>query len=205
MHLTSYGATYSGADWVNVLFAGGAVSSICFLLFIVGCFVVHYMFMGKNASKRNSKLGKLLCFDKFMIRKVIQIFNLICVVAIAAVTLFIVIMCATTGFSGFLVGLISGAVFFCVSQLINRLIFEQVMLMVSITTDVKDLRNHFIGGAQATQAPVAAPVVNAAPEPKPVAAKPASNATSAADSWDCSCGKTENTGKFCAKCGSPRP
>ncbi len=36
------------------------------------------------------------------------------------------------------------------------------------------------------------------------AASPAP-APSADDGWTCSCGKTGNTGKFCAECGSPKP
>ncbi len=38
-----------------------------------------------------------------------------------------------------------------------------------------------------------------APQAAPQAAAPQ------AGGWNCSCGKTGNTGKFCAECGSPKP
>ena len=49
-------------------------------------------------------------------------------------------------------------------------------------------QNLYAMGAQQAQA--------AAPAPVPV---------SGAEGWTCSCGKTGNTGKFCAECGSPKP
>ena len=49
-----------------------------------------------------------------------------------------------------------------------------------------------------------APVQNAAPQAAAQNAAPAA-AAPAADTWTCSCGKTGNTGKFCAECGSPKP
>ncbi len=42
-----------------------------------------------------------------------------------------------------------------------------------------------------------AAAAQAAPAPAPAAP--------AGDTWNCSCGKTGNTGKFCSECGSPRP
>lgn len=45
------------------------------------------------------------------------------------------------------------------------------------------------------------PNMAAAQNAAPAAAAPAP----AADTWTCSCGKTGNTGKFCAECGSPKP
>ena len=51
-----------------------------------------------------------------------------------------------------------------------------------------------------------APVQNAAPQAAAQNAAPAAAAPApAADTWTCSCGKTGNTGKFCAECGSPKP
>lgn len=54
-------------------------------------------------------------------------------------------------------------------------------------------QNLFAMGAQQQAAPQQAAPQQAAPQ----AAAPAG--------WTCSCGKTGNTGKFCAECGSPKP
>lgn len=40
---------------------------------------------------------------------------------------------------------------------------------------------------------------------QPQVAPSAAPAAPVAGGWDCSCGKTGNTGKFCAECGSPKP
>jgi membrane protease subunit (stomatin/prohibitin family) len=53
-------------------------------------------------------------------------------------------------------------------------------------------------GAQRQQAQQQAPVQ------EPASASKQASSTSAAGSWTCSCG-TENTGKFCVECGSPKP
>ncbi len=39
----------------------------------------------------------------------------------------------------------------------------------------------------------------------PAAAAPAAAPTAAPTGWTCACGKTGNTGKFCAECGKPQP
>lgn len=197
-----YGSSYG----MGSLIAGGAIWTIGFVVFIIASIVMGYMFLSKNASQRNTRLGKLLTFDQFVIKKVIQVINLVCVVGITVVSLCIILTFATAGFLSFLMGLVFGAVFFCVSQLINRLIFEQVMLMVSITTDVKDLRNRFVDGGKAEVAPATTSETPATePAPKPaVSAGTAQAAPTAAGSWNCSCGSIGNTGRFCAKCGSPR-
>lgn len=49
---------------------------------------------------------------------------------------------------------------------------------------------------QAAQQPMQQPAPAPAPAPTPAPA---------AGGWNCSCGKTGNTGKFCAECGSPKP
>jgi len=41
--------------------------------------------------------------------------------------------------------------------------------------------------------------LQATPQPAPAQQKPAS------DTWTCSCGASDNTGKFCMECGSPKP
>lgn len=59
-------------------------------------------------------------------------------------------------------------------------------------------QNLFAMGAQQQAAPQQAAPQQAAPQQAaPQAAAPAG--------WTCSCGRTGNTGKFCAECGSPKP
>ncbi len=55
-------------------------------------------------------------------------------------------------------------------------------------------QNLYAMGQQQQQAQAAAAQPPAAPA-----------APAAANGWSCSCGKSDNTGKFCADCGSPRP
>lgn len=58
-----------------------------------------------------------------------------------------------------------------------------------------------MGAAQQPQAALAQPTPQAAPQPQTApASQPA-----AGDTWDCSCGHTGNTGKFCMECGQPKP
>lgn len=193
-----------GLNLFDSVTKGGPIWIIGFIAFIIGSIVMSYLFLSKDAPQRNSKLGEFLLFDRFVIKKVIQVVNLICFVSITVISVCIVFsLTATIGALGFFSGLIGGAMFFCISQLLNRLVFEQVMLIVSVTTDVKDLRNRFVDGAQPAVASLSAatPVPDASPKaPAPVA----STAAAASDSWTCACGKTGNTGRFCAECGSPR-
>lgn len=44
-----------------------------------------------------------------------------------------------------------------------------------------------------------------APPPAPTQPPPAPAAPAAPAGWDCSCGKTGNTGAFCPQCGKPKP
>ena len=53
---------------------------------------------------------------------------------------------------------------------------------------VRYIYEEFVAGASPTQ----------------IAAALKANGAAAADTWKCACG-TENTGKFCSNCGSPRP
>lgn len=54
-----------------------------------------------------------------------------------------------------------------------------------------------MGGGQPIPAPVQGQPAYGTPAPAPAQAAPAG--------WTCSCGKTGNTGKFCAECGKPQP
>lgn len=44
-----------------------------------------------------------------------------------------------------------------------------------------------------------------APAPAPAPTTPTAPTAPTAEGWTCSCGKTGNTGKFCAECGTPKP
>ncbi len=66
------------------------------------------------------------------------------------------------------------------------------MNMASMAGGMNANNLYAMGAQQQAAAPTAAPTPQAA-------------APQAASGWTCACGKTGNTGKFCAECGTPRP
>lgn len=194
---------FYGSSGVGIL----VVLILAIVAFFAGSIVLSVVYL-RGGAQRNSKMGRFLNFDHFFIEKIIQVFNVICIVTITVVSVaYPFILGLSGGFGMFMLGLVFAVVFFFVSQLLNRMAFEQLLLLVSITNDTRALRKHFVPDSEAQAASVAAasPAPAAAPVASPAAAPAAAPVYEPPATWVCACGKTENTGKFCSKCGSPRP
>lgn len=179
----------------------GALAVIAILAFIALCVAGYIIFLGKNASRRTSALGRFFNFDHFYIEKVLQVLNLIAAVGIAVFACWL----ALSSFSSPLLiipGILLGALVFFVGQFVNRIIFEGSLLFVRLVTDTQAIRNAVAGPRAATVDAPAAPAAMAAPAAPAAPARPAAPERPV---WRCpECG-AENDGNFCVSCGTKRP
>lgn len=170
---------------------------------------------------RSTTLAHFLRFERFWSEKILIalfIYNM-CLIAFesvaAAVSLLFVIAYSP---AGVLLGFVIIALVFVVSEVLNRLFYEFVMLIVKIWRNTQEIRTCLENGAfmqPSKQHEAECGVVSAgAPHAQsPYAAPMLSNAAvhvqgdsaGSAQSWVCpSCGAVNRQGVFCAQCGKKR-
>ena len=224
---------YGGTDVISLLFSAGAawvtLSFIAFVAAIVCAVLLYRKYVSTHEAHRPTgakhDFGPFLRFEKFWTEKILIalfLYNM-CLIAFesaaAVVSLLFVIAYSP---AGVLLGFVVVVLFFVVSEVLNRLFYEFVMLIVKMWRNTQEIRNCLEGNASASPArPFAANAVpGAAPEPHVQPARAVASeamrasaeapqqAGVAADSqgWVCpSCGAKNRQGVFCAQCGKKRP
>ena len=134
------------------LFAPETILLIVPLLFLIAAVVISALlyrkFVGKKANP-DSSVTKFFRFDHLFIDKVIKFFYILD-------SLLIAVFCIYLPFSGFgilarnpgsfFVMLLLAIVVLVALELLNRLLYEGVMLFVRLVIDVGDIRSKIVGG-----------------------------------------------------------
>lgn len=225
--------SYGGTDVLSLLFsAGGAWAALSFVAFVAAivCAVLLYRkYVSAPGTPRTAPgakrdFGPFLRFERFWSEKILIalfIYNM-CLIAFesvaAAVSLLFMIAFSP---AGVLLGLVVVALVFAVSEVLNRLFYEFVMLIVKMWRNTQDIRDRLEkvrpavpsvpGGAGRAEASPEDSSARAARPSAPAAAQPAAPAPAvpsgspAEQAWVCpSCGAHNRQGVFCAQCGKRR-
>ena len=219
---------YSSKNSLGAIVGANTVLIIILTIAVIVLTVVLYRkFIGKK-SDGTKPLARLLNFDHLYIENITKGLYILSVLGITAFCVYLPLSALTTigsvgasAFGAFLIALVVAALLFVLLQVACRLGFEMTMMAIRAVVDIRAIRNEVAGpaagkkdalgdapgfslfgkrkGEEKKAAVVgSSSVVDAAP----VSAVPQGDV---AETWDCVCGKTGNTGKFCSKCGSPRP
>lgn len=143
----AYNYGYGGrASSASSSFAGlGIVAIILAIAVIVLSIVLYRKFVGKKANP-NSSMTKFFRFDHLFIDKFIKFFFILDALAIAAFCIYLPFLGATSGIGGFFAMLFLGILLLVILEVVNRLLYEGVMLFVRLVIDVGDIRSKIVGG-----------------------------------------------------------
>ncbi len=168
-------------------------------------------------------------FETLLIDKILKAFYIFtsCLIAFESVAAIVAGLCSFIANPlGALVGIVLIAIGCVVFEVLNRLGFEQTMLMILVWRNTSDLRKGLVGdqlygnpsASSAGSAPVANPASSTegvsggypgvSSQPATPAAQPSSSNHSAASpsAWICpSCGTSNKSGSFCSQCGKRKP
>lgn len=141
-----YGMPYGyggggGAAWVIILtlIALGAVVALSIFCYI--------KFMGKDGDKNATigkfKIGEFFDMKKLYLEKFIKVLFMISAVGIAvfAVATPFLMWAASHSFLGFLGGILSGAIFLVIGEVLNRLGYEYTFMFVRMAADTHAMRD----------------------------------------------------------------
>lgn len=202
----------------------GIASSLTFLLIIAAfvlSIVVYIKFAGAKAdkiSKESWSWHRFFTFDTILVSGILKYLYILSAFEIIAFGLGMLIgSMAMGGAWGVVAGLIGSLLFIAFSELLCRVTFEFMMLLVKLTENSRVIKNAIVGEGGSESLPthgfvgvsgmdsvaafaspqVASPVV----APAPVASATATPDTA----WTCpTCGRVNARGLFCAGCGGPR-
>lgn len=182
--------------------AMGILAALALIAFIVLAIVGYIKFIGKNADT-TSKFGRFFNFDHFFIETILKTLYLVSVIGITIFSIYTWIsLTFAAGFVGVFFGLFSGVLIFAIGQFVCRMLFEASMMFVRLVVDVHDIKKETIGEASNHEDEIVESVTEPiVPEAPPLYQEAQSSASS---TWTCSCGKEDNVGRFCSRCGQPR-
>lgn len=218
-----------GTDVLSLLFsAGGAWVALSFVAFVAAivCAVLLYkkFVSGSDTPRFNGKkhdFGPFLRFERFWSEKILIalfIYNM-CLIAfesVAAVVSLLFVIAYSP--AGVLLGFVIIALVFVVSEVLNRLFYEFVMLIVKMWRNTQEIRTCLenrssmqsskqheaergavSAGTPHAQSPYATPMQSNA------AVYVQADSAGSTQSWVCpSCGAMNRQGVFCAQCGKKR-
>ncbi|MDO4290803.1 MAG: DUF4282 domain-containing protein [Eggerthellaceae bacterium] len=132
--------TYGGSMGLEAVLLAVAVIAVVGLS-IFCC--VHFLGRGKGS---DSKIGSLLNFEHLYLEGIFKVFYTISVVVITVIAVYIPLAALFGGnIAGFFIGIFVGALFFVISQFLNRMLFEYGMVFIRIAGDTRALRNAVAG------------------------------------------------------------
>lgn len=140
--------TYGGSMGLEAVLLAVAVIAVVGLS-IFCC--VHFLGKGKGGG---SKIGSLLNFEHLYLEGIFKVFYTISVVAITVIAVYIPLAALFSGnIAGFFIGIFVGALFFVISQFLNRMLFEYGMVFIRIAGDTRALRNAVAGKPNGSEDP----------------------------------------------------
>lgn len=159
-----------------------------FVVAIVGTVLIYQKYIGAHsgAPMREAWSWRTFWrFDKLLIEPILKVLYIFNALFAAFATIALIIATGVgSGVGGFFLMLLIGAILCFFQEVVLRICYELLMLVILIRRDANDIRFAVCGGATAPTAPAV---------------------EAATDEWVCpSCGHTGNTGAFCPKCGVPR-
>jgi hypothetical protein len=157
----------------------GVLILVAFVAAIVLTVLGYRKFISKKVGTRfrikdTNTWGPFLRFDTLLIEKVLQVFYLFNTLFIAFVGVAAILGSFTLGVGGFLLMLVSQIVSVALLELLNRIIFEAIMLGVITARNTTAIRNKLEGSERAAADGAASP------SPMPVPPAPAAPAAPAA-------------------------
>lgn len=228
-----YGSGLSNVQSSAILGSFGIFMVLGFIAF-VAAIVVTVLLYRKFVSDGTPRVsGKrdwrpFFRFETLLIDKILKAFYIFtsCLIAFESVAAIVAGLCSLIANPiGALAGIIVIAIGCIVLEVLNRLGFEQTMLMILVWRNTSDLRKGLVGDQSYGSAP-SGPVGNrvaqsssypaegaragysGATHPATPSAQSSSYGSSAASSaaWTCpSCGTANKAGSFCSQCGKRKP
>ncbi len=236
-----YGSSFSSVQSNALLASFGIYAVLGFIAFVAAIVVtvlLYRKFISDGAPQGASDKRDWRPFFRFetllidKILKALYIF-LTCLIAFESAAAILAGLCSIIADPfGAIVGIILIAILCVVFEILNRLGFEQTMLLILVWRNTSDLRKGLVGdvnngnGPSATVGGVspsspAAPADGAVPSQAASAVvHPAASAvgctavqepsygfaTAQTSGWTCpSCGNSNKAGSFCAQCGQKKP
>lgn len=230
-----YGSSYyGGSDVLSLLAAAGGVwltlSFIAFVAAIVCTVLIYRKFVSSQEHRGNSlgkhDFGPFLRFEKFWSEKiliVLFIYNMCSIAFECAAAAIALLFAIAYSPSGAIMGILLIALLFVVSEVMNRLFFEFIMLIVKMWRNTQEIRAAVAGGScsEGAASCSAVDVDDTTPQVQqqvPVRSGSATvsssktmpisvveGASHSDTSWVCpACGAANKSGVFCAQCGKHR-
>lgn len=202
---------------------------IAFVAAIVVTVLLYRKFVSDGTPRVSGKRDwrPFFRFETLLIDKILKAFYIFtsCLIAFESVAAIVAGLCSLIANPlGALAGIIVIAIGCIVLEVLNRLGFEQTMLMILVWRNTSDLRKGLVGdqsygsassgsvgngAAQSSSYPAGdRAVYSGATHPATPSAQSSSYGSSAASSaaWTCpSCGTANKAGSFCSQCGKRKP
>lgn len=202
---------------------------IAFVAAIVVTVLLYRKFVSDGTPRVSGKRDwrPFFRFETLLIDKILKAFYIFtsCLIAFESVAAIVAGLCSLIANPlGALAGIIVIAIGCIVLEVLNRLGFEQTMLMILVWRNTSDLRKGLVGdqsygnapsasvgngAAQSSSYPAGARAgYSGATHPATPSAQSSSYGSSAASSaaWTCpSCGAANKAGSFCSQCGKRKP
>ena len=128
-----------GSSLNNTMSAGVGAAVwliLSFIIAIVGCFLIYFMFVKKDSKLANKKLEWLRSFLRFDTMLIEPILKIAYIFAAIFITLFPFSFLAA-GFSGFLACLLT----IILGNLLTRIIYEASLIMVMLWKNTVEIKN----------------------------------------------------------------
>ncbi len=202
---------------------------IAFVAAIVVTVLLYRKFVSDGTPRVSGKRDwrPFFRFETLLIDKILKAFYIFtsCLIAFESVAAIVAGLCSLIANPlGALAGIIVIAIGCIVLEVLNRLGFEQTMLMILVWRNTSDLRKGLVGdlsygsapsgsadngAAQSSSYPAGDSAgYSGATHPATPSAQSSSYGSSAASSaaWTCpSCGAANKAGSFCSQCGKRKP
>ncbi len=202
---------------------------IAFVAAIVVTVLLYRKFVSDGTPRVSGKRDwrPFFRFETLLIDKILKAFYIFtsCLIAFESVAAIVAGLCSLIANPlGALAGIIVIAIGCIVLEVLNRLGFEQTMLMILVWRNTSDLRKGLVGdqsygsapsgsvgkgAAQSSSYPAGARAgYSGATHPATPSVQSSSYGSSAASSaaWTCpSCGAANKAGSFCSQCGKRKP
>lgn len=196
---------------------------ILIVAFIVGCALYAAFDTSHLEPQQNKGMRAFFNFDRLVISSILRLLYAVCAALIFGLGIVAAVnnTVVTGGIEGLAEGLVSGVYIIVMYELVLRLAFELIVLIIQIAQNTAALRNGLLDDSErrsaihintgaAQQQPASMGAAWHAPQQSAGSATPASAATPstvrvAEGAWDCpTCGAHNDGGSFCRACGGRR-